>query len=80
MRGHNTAFNAGVFAREMGCKVVALNHFGGTSIGNENVGTLVSEAREGNQRASQIIATHDFMEVYVPRGGYDFAGDEDKRL
>ncbi|KAL7533431.1 hypothetical protein ACHAWF_004490 [Thalassiosira exigua] len=72
MRGHNTAYNAGVFGKEMGCKVVALNHFGGTVVGGDYVRAIVSEAREGNQNSSQIIATHDFMEVYIPRGGFDF--------
>ncbi|KAL7529718.1 hypothetical protein ACHAXR_003116, partial [Thalassiosira sp. AJA248-18] len=74
MRGHNTAYNAGLFGRSMGCKVVALNHFGSTSCGREYVGGMLFEAREGNQSASQIIASHDFMEVWIPRGGFDFNG------
>ena len=62
MRGHNSAYNAGVFGREMGCKAVALNHFGSASSGKEFVSSMVSEAREGNQNASQLIATFDFFE------------------
>jgi len=72
MRGHNTAHHAGTFGKEMGCKVVALNHFGGSNIGREHVSGRVSEAQEGNQNASQIISSHDFMEVWIPRGGFDF--------
>jgi hypothetical protein len=72
MRGHNTAYNAGVFGKEMGCKVIALNHFGSSSSGKDYVTSMVSEAREGNQNASQIIATYDFLEVWIPRGGFDF--------
>jgi hypothetical protein len=33
---------------------------------------MVSEAREGNESASQIVASHDFMEIYIPRGGFIF--------
>ena len=72
MRGHNTAYNAGVFAKAMGCKVVALNHFGSASSGKEYVSSMVTEACEGNRNASQIIATYDFLEISIPRGGFDF--------
>ena len=56
----------------MGCKVVVLNHFGSVSCGKEYVRKMVDEAREGNQSASQIVASHDFLEVWIPRGGFDF--------
>lgn len=72
MRGHNTAYNAGVFAREMGCKVVALNHFGSASSGKDYVSSMVNQARQGNQNASQIIASYDFLEVFIPRNGFEF--------
>ena len=75
MRGHNTAFNAGVLGKELGCKVVALNHFGSASIGKTYVGNVVKEACEGNQNASQVIATYDILEVWIPRGGFDFNSD-----
>lgn len=72
MRGHSTAYNAGVLGKELGCKVVALNHFGSASCGREYVSTMVAEAIEGNQSSSQIIASYDFLEVWIPRGGFDF--------
>lgn len=56
----------------MGCRVVALNHFGSASCGKDYVSSMVSEALEGNKSASQIIATYDFLEIFVPRGGFDF--------
>eukprot|EP00584_Thalassiosira_punctigera_P014017 CAMPEP_0172558758 /NCGR_PEP_ID=MMETSP1067-20121228/80783_1 /TAXON_ID=265564 ORGANISM="Thalassiosira punctigera, Strain Tpunct2005C2" /NCGR_SAMPLE_ID=MMETSP1067 /ASSEMBLY_ACC=CAM_ASM_000444 /LENGTH=404 /DNA_ID=CAMNT_0013348191 /DNA_START=580 /DNA_END=1794 /DNA_ORIENTATION=+ len=74
MRGHSTPYRAGQFGKELGCKVVALNHFASTSAGREHAHGRVSEAREGNQNASQIIASYDFMEVWIPRGGFDFVG------
>jgi len=76
MRGHTTAYNAGLFGREMGCKVVALNHFGSASTGKEFVSKIVSEAREGNVDASQIIASYDLLEVWIPRGGFDFRSSD----
>ena len=72
MRGHNTAFNAGVFGKEFGCKVVALNHFGSTSVGKEYIDAVLIEARQSNFNASKIIASYDFMEIWIPRGGFDF--------
>jgi ribonuclease Z len=72
MRGHNTAYNAGVFGRQMGCKVVVLNHFGSVSCGRAYVNKMIAEAREGNENVSQIVASHDFLEIWIPRGGFDF--------
>ena len=72
MRGHNTAYNAGVFGRQMGCKVVVLNHFGSVSCGKAYVNKMIAEAREGNENTSQIVASHDFLEIWIPRGGYNF--------
>jgi len=80
MRGHTTAYNAGLFGREMGCKVVALNHFGSASTGKEFVSKIVSEAREGNADASQIIASYDLLEVWIPRGGFDFRNSDDNSM
>ena len=71
-RGHQNAFNAGAFAKRSGCKLLALNHFGGLAFGKELMTEIMSEARSGNEDASEIIASYDFMEVYVPRGGFDF--------
>ena len=70
-RGHQNAFNAGVLAKSLGCKVLALNHFGGTASGKSQMTEKLSEARDGNVDASQIICSYDFLEIYVPRGGFD---------
>ena len=42
IRGHNNAYNAGQAGKEFGCKVVALNHFGSTSMGKEYVDAMVA--------------------------------------
>jgi len=72
MRGHSNAFSGGLIGKELGCKVVALNHFGSKNIGKDYIRDRLSEAREGNENSSQIILSHDFMEVWIPRGGFDF--------
>jgi len=71
-RGHQNAFNAGAFAKTSGCKVLVLNHFGGLAFGKDLMTEIMSEALHGNEAASEIVASYDFMELYVPRGGYDF--------
>ena len=30
----------------------------------------------GNENASQIVASHNFIEVWIPRGGLDFINDK----
>lgn len=52
--------------------MVALNHFGSASTGKTYVGNVVKEACEGNQNASQVIAAYDILEVWIPRGGFNF--------
>jgi len=49
-----------------------LNHFGGTAFGESLMTGILAEARDGNENASEIIASYDFMEIYVPRGGFSF--------
>ncbi|KAL7466812.1 hypothetical protein ACHAXS_007097 [Conticribra weissflogii] len=72
IRGHNTAENAGIFGGEMGCVVVALNHFASKAISEEVIESLLAEARKENGGKSQIVASYDFMEVWIPRGGFNF--------
>ncbi len=60
----------------MGCKVVVLNHFGSTVIGRDFLCDVLAEAREGNQNACQVVASYDFLEVWIPRGGFDFDGTD----
>lgn len=56
----------------MGCKVLALNHFGGGA--NPIAEDKLSEAQEGSQGACEVVSSFDFLEMWVPRGGYDFDG------
>lgn len=74
IRGHNNAYNAGVAGRKFGCQVVVLNHFPGITASDayNAVGDIVEEAKSGNRGASQIVASYDFMELFVPRGGFQF--------
>jgi len=76
-RGHQNAFNAGRFGQMSGCKVLALNHFGATAFGEDCMTNVLEEAREGNGGACEIMAAYDFMEISVPRGGFDFDKKEE---
>lgn len=72
IRGHNNAFNAGKFAKDRGCHILALNHFGSTSVTEEHINNVLEEAREGNENSSEVVATYDFLEIRIPRGGFNF--------
>ena len=72
MRGHNNAFNAGKFAKDRGCHILALNHFGSTSVTEEYIRNVLEEAREGNENSCEVVATYDFLEIRIPRGGFNF--------
>lgn len=78
IRGHNNAYNAGVAGRMFGCKVVALNHFASLISEIEHVEEVVEEAQSGNKGTSQIVASYDFMELWIPRGGFKF--DENDKV
>jgi ribonuclease Z len=80
IRGHNTAYNAGVAGRNFGCPVVVLNHFAGVSASEASnaLEEIVEEAHIGNKGASQIVASYDFMELCVPRGGFKFNETNDE--
>jgi ribonuclease BN (tRNA processing enzyme) len=83
IRGHNNAYNAGVNGNRFGCKVVALNHFASQNAYEGNVDEMVREAQSGNGGASRIVASYDFIELWVPRGGFEFddkIGDEGGRM
>lgn len=72
IRGHNTAYNAGVAGRVTRSKVVVLNHFASVVRDVNDAGEVVKEAESGNDGVSQIVASYDFMELCVPRGGFQF--------
>ena len=78
IRGHNNAYNAGVAGRKSGSQVVVLNHFAGTSATDGGIGIdgIVDEAKSGSRGASEILASFDFMELWVPRGGFQFIEQE----
>ena len=74
-RGHATAEMAGRFARDVKAKVLVMNHFGGGGTA-DSLDEATAEATEGNGGTSRIVASYDFMEIIVPRGGFDFSGGE----
>jgi ribonuclease BN (tRNA processing enzyme) len=68
-RGHATAAMAGSFASKVQAKVLVLNHLSPAS----KVGEETREALGANRGVSCIVAAHDFLEIVVPRGGYEFS-------
>eukprot|EP00565_Helicotheca_tamesis_P005795 CAMPEP_0185727842 /NCGR_PEP_ID=MMETSP1171-20130828/3412_1 /TAXON_ID=374046 /ORGANISM="Helicotheca tamensis, Strain CCMP826" /LENGTH=451 /DNA_ID=CAMNT_0028396479 /DNA_START=147 /DNA_END=1502 /DNA_ORIENTATION=+ len=70
-RGHSSALTAGKVAREVKAKALVLNHFS-PKLSPEEMDDIVQSAEKSNSGVSQIAASFDFMELWVPRGGYDF--------
>jgi len=70
-RGHATASMAGVLAKELGAKSLLLNHIS-PAISADELEDVVRMAKEGNEGVSEIQVSCDFMEVVVPKGGYQF--------
>lgn len=77
IRGHNTAYNAGVAGRMLNSKVVVLNHFASHVSDVPSVEEVVEEAKSGNKGACEIVASYDFMELWIPRGGFQFEKDKE---
>ncbi len=84
-RGHSTAKMAGNVAKRVNAKVLMLNHIGASNGDHDAMNELVQWAkyglREGTQKdqsqsSCQVVATYDFMELVVPRNGFEFDKDD----
>jgi ribonuclease BN (tRNA processing enzyme) len=71
VRGHSSAEMAGNVARRVKAQVLALNHLSG-GVGARELRDLVREAEEANGGVSRVIPSYDFMELVVPRFGFEF--------
>jgi len=88
-RGHSTAKMAGFVAKLTNTKVLLLNHIGSPSTVKSVdeffqqspvrtfLNRLVRSAEENCRGISQVATAYDFMEVSVPRAGFQF--DDDNR-
>jgi len=70
-RGHSTAAMAGAFAAQVKAKLLLLYHISAANQGIQEA----KEAARANRGVSRVLTAHDFMELLVPRGGYDFGND-----
>ena len=70
-RGHATASMAGALAKELGAKTLLLNHIS-PALSADELEDVVRKAKETNEGISEIQLSCDFMEVVVPKGGYQF--------
>jgi len=70
-RGHATASMAGALAKELGAKSLLLNHIS-PALSTDELQDVVRKAKETNEGVSEIQLSCDFMEVVVPKGGYQF--------
>jgi hypothetical protein len=70
---------AGNVARRVKAHVLALNHLGG-GIGASELCDLVRQAEEANDGVSRVIPSHDFMELVVPRFGFEFEFEKESNM
>eukprot|EP00560_Eucampia_antarctica_P003675 CAMPEP_0197842296 /NCGR_PEP_ID=MMETSP1437-20131217/46659_1 /TAXON_ID=49252 ORGANISM="Eucampia antarctica, Strain CCMP1452" /NCGR_SAMPLE_ID=MMETSP1437 /ASSEMBLY_ACC=CAM_ASM_001096 /LENGTH=241 /DNA_ID=CAMNT_0043452153 /DNA_START=120 /DNA_END=845 /DNA_ORIENTATION=+ len=72
IRGHSTPSRAGKMACESKANVLLLNHIS-CSVQMDEVNELIVQvAKETNNGVSEVVAAFDFLELNVPRGGYNF--------
>ena len=70
-RGHATPAMAGEVSRDCNAKVLLLNHIS-CSLQMEDIDEMViKHAKEANKNVSQIVASYDFLQLNIPRGGFD---------
>lgn len=62
---------AGSIARQVKAQVLVLNHISG-GVGSSELHNLIREAEEANGGVSLIVPSYDFMELVVPRLGFQF--------
>jgi len=69
-RGHSTASMAGRFADLVNAKVLALNHIGAHQDVDEQ--DTARDAKKVIKGDTRVFTSSDFMEIVVPREGFEF--------
>jgi hypothetical protein len=62
---------AGSMAKSVNARVLVLNHIS-SGRGDDDLETLMAQARASNDGVSEISLSYDFMELCVPREGFSF--------
>jgi len=66
---------AGALAKKVNAKVLLLNHLSSINQKQKDIDNLVKQAHESSGE-THVFASYDFLEVWVPHGGFD--GNEKK--
>jgi len=71
-RGHSSAEMAGQVAKSVNADVLVLNHISPRVGGQDNIEDLAARAKETCDPSTRVVVSHDFMELLVPRQGFEF--------
>jgi len=71
-RGHASAEMAGHVSKSVNADVLVLNHISPEIGGQGDVVELAARAEETCGKSTKVVVSHDFMELLVPRLGFEF--------
>lgn len=77
-RGHSTPEMAGSVAKSVNAEVLVLNHISPSVVSEDDNTDVANRAEQTNKNASRVVVSHDFMELLVPRLGFDFSEEARK--
>ena len=63
---------AGRLARRLRAKVLCINHVSSSLDDQAETVDLVNVVKETNENQSQVVVGRDFLQLHIPKGGYEF--------
>lgn len=70
-RGHSTPERAGSVAKDVNASLLVMNHISTKIDPDTGSEEVENSAKETNENTSYVVAAEDFMELLVPKNGYE---------
>jgi len=71
LRGHSTPETAGSVAKDVNASLLVMNHISAKIDPGTGSEEVENSAKETNDNTSYIVAAEDFMELLLPKNGYE---------